>query len=54
MTRWSFYMKDKLHHDLILACNFTKNELVRYRCFKDIIKILRTGKKGKYGETETK
>ena len=27
MTSWSFYMKDKLHQDVILDSNLTKNEL---------------------------
>ena len=27
MASWSFYMKDKLHQDVILGSNFTKSEL---------------------------
>ena len=27
MASWSFYMKDKLHQDVILCSNFTKSEL---------------------------
>ena len=32
MASWSFYMKDKLHQDVILGSNFTKSELFQGFC----------------------